>query len=133
MSNGKNSGVIIHRIVEGVHMGLGHVGLAKVLRKQLQINVDNLAQGELVLCLNRQGDKMKVIGHRGLVLGYLRMPGGQRIMKEALQYIPQTFGSGGFNYDAAVRKRLEKRFESYPAPRVSPLKAAQAERNAGLN
>lgn len=79
-----------------------------------------LSEGELVLCLNKHGDKMKVIGCKGLVLGYLKMPDKQRIMFEALQFLPQTFGATGFSYDAACKKALESRFAGYPTPVQRP-------------
>ncbi len=121
----------IHRVVHGVHMGLGHVGLAKLLKKA-GVDVLKLEPGELVMCLNKHGDKMKVLGCKGLVLGYLRMQHNQRIMHDALQFIPQTFGGGNFNYDAAVKKALTQRLAEYPVPKpkVSPLDAARAAKSA---
>lgn len=122
----------IKKLVQGVHMGLGHVGLAKMLRPH-GIKVEELTDGDLVMCLNTYGDKLKIIGGEGLVLGYLRMPRGQRIMKEALQWIPHTFGSKGFDYDAACKKSLEDRFRGYPVkPKRGPLEAQRAKQAAGV-
>ena len=90
-------------------MGLGHDGLRTFLKKYAKLDLDSLEEGDLVMCINKHGDKLKVIGHRGLVLGYLKMPGNAKIMKEALQWIPNTFGGSGFDYDAACKKVLEKR------------------------
>lgn len=90
-------------------MGLGHDGLRVFLKKYAKIDLENLGEGDLVMCINKHGDKLKVIGHRGLVLGYLKMPGNTKIMREALQFIPQTFGGAGFNYDSACKQVLEKR------------------------
>lgn len=122
----------IKKVVQGVHMGLGHEGLADLLKKEAKLDVQALEPGELVLCLNTHGDKLKVLGHKGLVVGYLRLPGQQRIMMDALQHIPATFGGDGFNYDAACRKALEKRFDAYPQRRVSALETAKAAREAGV-
>lgn len=117
----------IRLLVEGVHMGLGHDGLAKLLKKQLKIEVSELNPGDLVMVLNRRGDKLKVIGTRGLVIGYLRMPDGNRIMKDALQYLPATFGAKGFDYDTACKAALESRLNQHAQFKtrkpVSPLAA----------
>ncbi len=121
----------IRKLVENVHMGLGHEGLAKLL-KRAGINVNSLAEGDLIMCLNTKGDKLKVIGGRGLVIGYLRMPRSQRIMKEALQYIPRTFGASGFDYDAACKTSLEKRLGLNKQVTTGPLKEARALKQAGL-
>lgn len=109
----------IFKVVLGVHMGLGHDGIAELLKEQVKIDVRNLNDGDLILCLNRQGDKMKLLGHKGLVIGYLRMPDKQKIMLDALQYIPMTFGGGSFNYDAAAKKALLKRLDQNK-PKASP-------------
>lgn len=90
------------------HMGLSHHGLAE-LAKAARIPLRSLAAGDLLLFLNKKGDKMKILGGHGRVIGYLKMLNGQRIEKEALQYIPQTFGSSGFDYDAALLLTLNKK------------------------
>lgn len=123
---------IIKLVVLNVHMGKGHDGLSLVLRKQLKFEVSSLNPGEIVLCINRHGDKMKAIGGKGLVIGYLKLPHGQRIMRDALQYIPQTFGSTGFNYDEAVKHALDARFKTYPRHSPGPLETAKARKEAGL-
>lgn len=106
-------------LIQGVHMGLGHDGLARLLKKSerqggADIDLHELAPGDLVMCINTQGDKMKVIGHKGLVLGYLKLPNKRKIMAEAIQFIPETFGGEGFDYDAAVRRALTTRLGSTP-------------------
>lgn len=105
----------IRKFITGVHMGLGHDGLAKLLRKSTKrggadIDLAELGEGDLVMCMNKQGDKMKVIGHKGLVIGYLKLPNKRKIMLEAVQFIPTTFGGAGFDYDAACRSALAQRF-----------------------
>lgn len=112
-------------------MGLGHIGLCKLIQSEAKVDCEKLEDQDLILCINGHGDKMKVIGCKGLVLGYLRMPRGQRIMKEALQFIPRTFGAGSFDYDAAVRKALEVRLHSGESRR-GPLNEARAKAAAGV-
>ncbi len=123
----------IKKVVEGVNMGLGHYGLAELLKKEAKIDVTKLTGTELVMCINGFGDKMKVIGAGGMVIGYLKLPGRQRIMKDALQYIPQTFGSTGFDYDKACHAALKTRLENKhytPRRAISPPEAARAEKEA---
>lgn len=115
-------------------MGLGHDGLRELLAKPerqggADLDLEDLSEGDLVMCLNGHGDKMKVIGHKGLVLAYLKLPNKARIMGEAIRYIPATFGGEGFDYDRAVKQALTERL----AIRQSgPLKEARAKVAAGL-
>lgn len=81
--------------------------------------------------LNRKRDKLKIMGAGGKVLGYLRMPSGQRIMLDAIQFIPRTFGATGFNYDEALQQALGARLSAASRAR-SPLQAYRAMANAGL-
>lgn len=117
----------IRLLVEGVHMGLSHDGLARLLKTKLKLDITELADGDLIMFINRRGDKMKTYGARGLVIGYLKMPDGNRIMKDALQYIPRTFGAKGFDYDAACKAALDARLQKHYTMKtrkpVSPLTA----------
>lgn len=108
-------------VVQGTSMQLGHEGLAKLLKKDANVDITKLEPGSLIMCLNTAGDKLKVIGAFGMVIGYLKMPKGQKIYKEAFQYLPQCFGATGFDYTKAVRLALEKRL--FPVKKV-PLKAS---------
>lgn len=126
----------IRKVISPVHMGLGHDGLKALLAKSIEkgganLDVTELQPGELVMCINGAGDKLKVIGHGGLVIGYLKMPHKKRIMMEALQFIPATFGGQGFDYDAACRKSLELRM-GRNKPNSGPLNAARAAKAAGV-
>lgn len=132
----------IRKVITPVHMGLGHDGLKKLLAKPLDkggagLDVESLVPGELIMCINGAGNKLKVIGHHGLVIGYLKMPHKKRIMMEALQYIPQTFGGQGFDYNEACRKSLEMRMGRMGCmgcnkPNSGPLNAARTAKAAGL-
>lgn len=107
-----------------VHMGLSHEGLRKLATKA-NVKLDLLGASDLLMFLNKTGDKMKVLGAQGKVIGYLRLPNNRPIMREALQYIPQTFGCNGFNYDAAcniaLTKRLNKNPPQKPLPPMLPI------------
>lgn len=122
----------IKLVVQPVHMGLGHDGLAKFLKSHAKIDVKGLQDGDLIMCINSRANRLKVIGGKGLVVGYLKMPNEERIMQEALQYIPRTFGAGGFDYDAACKKALEERFKLPSHRPKGPLEIARAKRVAGV-
>lgn len=94
--------------IANVHMGLGHEGLA-LIAKKFNINFKKLQDGELVLFINRNKDKLKVMGPQQQVLGYIRMPDGRKFPLDAIQWLPQTFsGSGEINLEAAIEKSIQE-------------------------
>lgn len=98
----------IFKLFLDIHMGLGHDGLSAIAKKA-KVKLEELETGDLLMFINRKGDKLKVLGAQGKVVGYLRTPGGRLIMKDALQYLPHTFGASGFDYDAACTLVLNRR------------------------
>lgn len=113
-------------------MGLSHVGLAKISEK-FGTKVEQLGGDSLLMFLNSKGDKLKILGKQGQVLAYLRTKNGQKLALDAIQYIPQTFGGGSFNYEAALQTALNKRFERKNAQIASsPLQLFRAKERAGL-
>lgn len=118
-------------IIDNVNMGLGHDGLTAIARK-LKVNPEKLEPGTVLVFINRAKDKVKLMGYRGIVLGYLRMPRGRRIMMEAIQYIPQAFSaSGGINYDDACKQALTK-ILGVAQKRASPIEAYRTRKEFGL-
>lgn len=103
----------IKRLFLNVNMGLGHNGLASVARDH-KIEPSALGDEELLLYINRRMNKLKILGGGGLVIGYYRTRGEEKMMLEAIQYLPQTFGAKGFDYNAAVEKALKTRFAAIP-------------------
>jgi hypothetical protein len=87
---------------------LGHEGLMHLCKHKFSLDLAKLDDRDLVVFLNRGKDKLKIVGRQGIVLGYVRLPKG-RLMLDAIQYIPETFGGKGFNYDAALKKALAER------------------------
>jgi hypothetical protein len=128
------SGARVLTLIDNVPMGNGHHGLAEIARKVAKIKVEELGSGEVIMFLNRAKDKLKIVGSRGVVLGYLKMPKGQRIMLEAIQYIPQTFGSSGaLNYDKALEKALVQRLQRERGKiHLNPLQVVRAMERAGV-
>lgn len=98
----------IVRVLTGVNMALGHDGLALTIKREAQIDVRTIDAGEIVLCINSAYDKLKAIGGGGVVLGYLKMPKGRKLMKEAIQFLPKVFGGDGFSYDDACKTALDR-------------------------
>ena len=123
----------IIQLICDVNMGLGHPGLTLMMQKRFKIDLAKLSDDKLVMFLNGKKDKLKVIGKQGMVLGYLRMPHSRKIMLEAIQYLPQTFGGAGFNYDAALKKALEARLGgAVSTKKTGPLEAFRTMQGAGL-
>jgi hypothetical protein len=98
----------IRKLFLDIHMGLGHDGLVAIAVKN-KIKINELSEEDLLMFMNKRGDKLKVLGAQGKVIGYLKLPNNRKIMGEALQYIPQTFGSSGFDYDQACRAALTRK------------------------
>lgn len=102
--------------IANVSMALGHDGLS-IVAKKFNIKVEKLEDGELVLFINKQRDRLKMIGAKGVVLGYVRMPKGQSLPVGAIQYLPQAFsGDGKINVDSAIATYVEKTMQARCAP-----------------
>jgi len=118
--------------IDNVNMGLGHPGLTE-LAKKWKVNVEKLGPHEMLLFINRAKDKLKVMGSEGKVLAYLRMPRGQRLRLEAIQYIPQVFSATGkIDYDAACKESLVRSLGATKEGKPTPLKIYQAAKSAGV-
>lgn len=123
----------IIRLVDNVSMGLGHQGLHRLMLGNFKLDITKLEDGQLVMFLNKKKDKLKIIGKSGTVLGYLKMPNGRRIMLDAVQYIPQTFGGSGFDYDLALKKALRARLvKPTELNKFGPLQVFRAMKGSGL-
>jgi hypothetical protein len=123
---------IIH-LLSDTHMGLGHHGLSKLARKMIGRDPSELKEGELLMFVNRKRDKLKILGFKGLVVGYLKMPAGQPLMMDAIQFIPKTFNpASGIDYNAAVKRALEIRLARTQKIPVSPLDLKRAKDRATM-
>lgn len=96
-----------------VSMALGHDGLA-IIAKKFGVKMETLTNGECILFINRQRDKLKLIDGTGVVMGYIRIPKGRVLPVEAIQYVAQAFSrSGKLDVDKAVKSyvidKLKKR------------------------
>jgi hypothetical protein len=104
-------------------MGMGHDALSHVALKE-GIDPFKLPDGQILMFLNRKRDKLKILGKQGIVVGYLKMPQGEKIAPHAIQYIPQCFGSSGaIDYSAALKKALLTKLgpngSGSPAPKTA--------------
>jgi hypothetical protein len=122
----------IVRCIDNVNMGLGHPGLSELARK-FKLYPEKLAPQECIVFLNRAKDKLKVMGSEGRVIAYLRMPRGQRMRLESIQYIPQIFAATGkIDYDAACKESLIRSLGTGKEGKPTPSQIYQAARSAGV-
>lgn len=97
--------------ISNVSMNMGHDGLTGVA-KRFSIDFRKLEDHQLVLFINKQRDKLKLLGAKGTVLGYVKMPNKRTLPAGAVQFIPQTFsGTGQINVDAALTAYVESRMK----------------------
>lgn len=96
----------VRYIIENVNMGLEHSGLASLLGKEFDIDVFRLRDDECCLVVNTSKTAIKAVGSGGAVLGYLRMPQGEKLKISSIKYISEAFGGPGFQFTEAVRKKL---------------------------
>ncbi len=115
-----------HLVIDSVHMGLGHAGLAE-LAKKLKVDPASLEPGQLLLFINNAQDKVKIMGGRGTVIGYYKHPRG-RINLEALQYVPASFGGGEIKFDTALRRAVTGQLARKRSANASPLEVYRASR-----
>lgn len=109
--------------ISNISMALGHDGLSECA-KRLGIKIDKLEDHELVLFVNRARDRLKVLGAKGIVLGYVKMPKGRKLPLGAVQFIPATFsGQGTIDIDAAIAKYITKTLEKKS---IGPIDIAKA-------
>ncbi len=122
----------IAKVFGDVHMGLGHKGLIDLCKKKFNFDISELPKDQVVFFINRANNKIKAIGAKGWVVGYIRPPNEQKIMLEAIQYLPETFGGGQFDYPEALRKALGKRLVSRANRLARPLEVYRAKERSGL-
>jgi hypothetical protein len=128
----------IKLLILDIPMGLSFDGLGHIAR-ELRCDPDDLSPQEVVMFLNKQRDKLKILGRNGSkandiveVIGYIRAPRGQPLSLDAIQFLPQTFHEKGrFDYSAALKLSLQKAFETATKRRgerrvISPLEAYRA-------
>lgn len=100
---------VVRFVITGVHMGLGHDGLAEVIRAHKKKNplfakVMNL-NGGLVMFVNKNRTKLKLYSEATSVIAYLRLR-GRGVTEDAVNLIPRTFG-GSVQYANAVKHAFE--------------------------
>ncbi len=97
---------VVH-IFPNTHMGLAHDGL-QAHAAEYRVNLSKLEAGQHAVFINRQRNKGKMYSPNH-VIHYLRLPKGDRLRMETLQYFPQCFTkTGELDYDAALAKSFPK-------------------------
>lgn len=114
----------IKLLVQGVNMGNSHDGLLDIA-KEWGVKAASLSDQDVVMFINKKRNRLKVIGHGGAVIGYLKTQ--ERISLDAIKWIPATFHKAGrIDYDAALKISLEATLAKKEwAKHVSPLQAAR--------
>lgn len=100
-------------VITKTHMGLGHTGLNGVIRDYKRKNplfASIMKEGGLVLFLNNSYTAAKLYAENGEVIGYLRLPGGEKLTVRSIDFIPKTFG-GSLEYSSATKSALKKFLE----------------------
>lgn len=106
-----------------------HDGLTSIAKKA-GLAVDKQEKGDLIVFLNRDQTKVKILAPSGgggpLVLAYARFR--SRIDLAAVQYLSLAFDGGKINFDEALKKAVEAALvkrETMKAAgkKVSPLTA----------
>lgn len=85
----------------------GHVGLTKMAAKA-GYKPSELNPGEFLVFVNSRKTALKIFAANHIVAHY-KSPTNY-IDIRVLQYIPQAFSGGRFNYSVALQKVLEKDF-----------------------
>lgn len=102
----------IRFVIQDVHMGLGHIGLSKIIAEQKKRNklfAQTLRQsGGLILFINTKRTACKVMADGGEVMGYFRPLNGAKITEQSIDMIPATFGGASFELAGAVKSALKK-------------------------
>ena len=89
----------------------GHDGLAKVARKSKQkIYVETLLPGEYLIFTNKAKNALKLYAC-GNVIAHLKLPPGQKLNMEAIQFIPCFFNGKKIDYDSALEEAMKKQFD----------------------
>lgn len=109
----------------------GHDGLKK-LAKAHDIDVGKLANGQFVIFVNAQKNKLKLYTAQNII-AYLKLNHGH-LDFNAIRHIPKAFnGSGKIDYDQALKTALDEHFSKpYNPKKHSPLQVQRTLQSAGL-
>lgn len=92
----------ITRVFFDVHMGLAFQGLGEIAKKaKTRLDPDSV-----VVFLNRRTNAFKMMVG-GVYLTYYKN-GNSKIPLDAIRLLPEKFGGTQMEFDAAVKKSLEK-------------------------
>lgn len=96
-------------VIQNADMRCKQPGLLRIA-ESIGVPMDQIRAGDILAFLNRKQDKLVLLSfmenHPTPVLGYYVSDTG-RIAPEAIQFIPEAFGSNGFKLQGAIQKGLE--------------------------
>ncbi len=96
----------IVRYITGVHMGLAHKGLRKIVTK---FGLDTLDSGEFIVFMNGARNAFKLLAPNNILV-YYRHPKNHIIDPRVISLIPKVFDGKELKMDLALKKVLEKDF-----------------------
>lgn len=89
----------------------GHDGLSEIAKKSKhKIFVEALLPGEYLIFTNKAQNALKLYAC-GNVIAHLKMPAGQKLNMEAIQFIPCFFNGEKIDYKGALAEAMKKQFE----------------------
>lgn len=99
----------IVRYFSDVHLGNAHAGLFRLASKE-GINMKAIGSGEYVVFVNRAQTAFKMFA-QGNVIAHYKNPANRRIDPKTIVELPRYFNGGAINYDAALKKVIEREFK----------------------
>lgn len=98
------------RVFLNADLRCAHDGLKAMAKKQ-KVKLEELKEGELVLFVNAERNRIKLFGANN-VLAYLKLDRG-RIDFRTISLIPRAFSaSGKIDYDSALKEVITKAISS---------------------
>jgi hypothetical protein len=97
-------------LVDNVHMGKGHDGL-NAMATSLGKNPETLKDNELMFFVNRTRDKVKALGAKGRVIGYLRLPANKKVTANTFYDVVAAFGGDILHYPKGLESTADATFK----------------------
>lgn len=89
----------------------GHDGLKKLAKKE-GLDLTDLGPGQFVIFVNKRKNALKMFAC-GYLIAHLRLPDGERLNPETIQFIPKFFNGTRIDYSGALREVMKKQYPSF--------------------